>query len=107
MQIKKPTLPYKVEPTDLADYKAGRVNYIVDKFKVLPVEGQRLLLLTDEDELEATISHIRVLDGINTNYSIVSFLKADSAGPLSLPPIGKNQVLNLQTGRLESEQPDQ
>lgn len=95
---KKPTLVQQTSAEDMALYQAGTLSHFIDKFKVLPEIGQRVLLQTDTSELEATVCFVRKLDGINALYTVVGF-KASAAGG--------DVVLNLGTGNLEKEVSDQ
>lgn len=70
---KKPTLVQQTSAEDMALYQAGSLSHFIDKFKVLPEIGQRVLLQTDTSELEATVCFVRKLEGINVLYTVVGF----------------------------------
>lgn len=69
----KPTLVQQVPQEDMAQFQAGDLSHLIDKFKVAPEVGQRLLLQTESEELAATICYVKKLEGVNALYTVVGF----------------------------------
>lgn len=67
------TLVFQTPLPEFEAIKSGSKSFLLAKFKIAPVKGQRIILQTPDEEIDTVISDVHDEPGLMKGYLILSF----------------------------------